>query len=538
MSLWIVLSLLIFLSEGIFAGTKDPECTPAGLLKLEDILFVVQSQAQPYHLSRANAARPTWRAVLASEKIHAPFKAIFTHEHEDMAKAWAVFPLIAALAHRPEASSVKWILVVEDSTEIVSFSALLKKLMGYDECKPEFLGRGLRDREAAIIHHYAFANNPTEFVYPDFAAGWLISTPMLRMMSERLESKRINAGFTIDPQHELAKYIHDEFDKQAMTSVNWLCAGLTADEARQNGCVTNFNKDIEECTKTPVTVQDVFFGVKTTQKFHEDRLPVLLNTWGKALINNGHMVLYSNVTDKSIPTVDCGVPNTERGHCGKLYAIMRSAAERMAKSKESWLVVTDDDTLMSVPRLLTLLSCYDASTVVAIGEVYGYGVDSGHGYAYLTGGGGFVLNLPAVKRLLDASETGRCGCHGDDSPDDMFLGMCLEALKIPIVHRPEFHQARPGEYAAGYLQRQTPVSFHRHSFHDPYDAFNDYLGGNVNTDWLAPLRRPAEDESMEAEVPEQDAELVGEEERDARDGGDHAEDGTVETSQRPLSDEL
>ena len=42
----------------------------------------------------------------------------------------------------------------------------------------------------------------------------------------------------------------------------------------------------------------------------------------------------------------------------------------------------------SINRLLELLSCYDSSEAVVIGERYGYGVVSGFGYDYPTGGAG------------------------------------------------------------------------------------------------------------------------------------------------------
>ena len=45
--------------------------------------------------------------------------------------------------------------------------------------KEMFLGHALRDREAAIIHHFAFYENPSVFSYPDFTAGWAISAAML-----------------------------------------------------------------------------------------------------------------------------------------------------------------------------------------------------------------------------------------------------------------------------------------------------------------------------------------------------------------------
>lgn len=43
-----------------------------------------------------------------------------------------------------------------------------------------FLGKPLHDSEASIIHHYAFAEDPISFSYPDPAAGWALSVPLLR----------------------------------------------------------------------------------------------------------------------------------------------------------------------------------------------------------------------------------------------------------------------------------------------------------------------------------------------------------------------
>lgn len=42
----------------------------------------------------------------------------------------------------------------------------------------------------------------------------------------------------------------------------------------------------------------------------------------------------------------------------------------------------------SIKRLRKLLSCYNSSDTIAIGERYGYGVAHGVGYDYITGGGG------------------------------------------------------------------------------------------------------------------------------------------------------
>lgn len=42
-----------------------------------------------------------------------------------------------------------------------------------------FLGKPLHDEESTIIHHYAFAENPSTFKYPDFSAAWALSVPLV-----------------------------------------------------------------------------------------------------------------------------------------------------------------------------------------------------------------------------------------------------------------------------------------------------------------------------------------------------------------------
>lgn len=45
-----------------------------------------------------------------------------------------------------------------------------------------FLGHALRDREAAIIHHFAFFEDPSVFAFPDFGAGWAVSKTLLNWL--------------------------------------------------------------------------------------------------------------------------------------------------------------------------------------------------------------------------------------------------------------------------------------------------------------------------------------------------------------------
>ena len=71
-------------------------------------------------------------------------------------------------------------------------------------------------------------------------------------------------------------------------------------------------------------------------------------------------------------------------------AILKRVHEDTDLSKHDWLVVVDDDSLISMPRLRRLLACYNPAEPVALSERYGYGVSAGYGYDYITGGGGLV----------------------------------------------------------------------------------------------------------------------------------------------------
>lgn len=91
----------------------------------------------------------------------------------------------------------------------------------------------------------------------------------------------------------------------------------------------------------------------------------------------------------------------------------------------------------SVGRLRELLTCYDASDLIVLGERYGYNVHDPQGYNYVTGGGGIVLSRPLLRKL---SAPGVCDCPSISTPDDMFLGICIATLGVQITHSPLFHQ--------------------------------------------------------------------------------------------------
>ncbi|XP_059104961.1 beta-1,3-glucosyltransferase [Peromyscus eremicus] len=371
---------------------------------LKEIVFVIQSQSNSFHAKRAEELRRDILKQAANLTQDLP-RVLLLHQLAKQEGAWTILPLLPHFSVTYSKNSA-WIFFCEEETRI-RIHRLLEALRRYDPSKEWFLGKALHDEESTIIHHYAFSENPTAFKYPDFAAGWALSAPLVNKKG------------------------------------------------------------------TPVKKEEVFVAVKTCKKFHGDRIPIVKKTWAAqaSLIE-----YYSDFAESPIPTVDLGIPNTDRGHCGKTFAILERFLNR-SHDKIAWLVIVDDDTLISISRLRHLLSCYDSRDAVFLGERYGYGLGTG-GYSYVTGGGGMVFSREAIRRLLASN----CRCYSNDAPDDMVLGMCFSGLGVPVTHSPLFHQARPVDYPKDYLSHQIPISFHKHWHIDPVKVYLTWLAPSEEDD--------------------------------------------------------
>lgn len=433
-------------------------------LGLEELVLVIQNQRNTYHI-RQGEARKDEILQQANEHGQDSPHVVLLHEMSDYDGVWSILPALPLLSSSFTAAS--WFLFVEEETR-VSLDPLLSVLGKYPAPEEWFLGKRLHDNEASIIHHYAFSENPRSFGYPDPAAGWALSSALLHRLAEKIHHEHLKSDFTIDLKHEIALFIWEDGHGPKLTDVPEFCS------EPKDYCVTTFTSYLPNCGP-PVSKMDLFVAVKTCQKFHQERVPVVRATWEK---DAALLEFYSDVTDDSIPTINLGVPNTDRGHCGKTFAILKRFLSD-AVLKTDWLLIVDDDTLISLPRLRRLLSCYDPEEAVSLGERYGYGLVQ-NGYSYTTGGAGMVLSRAAVSRILWSG----CSCFSSDAPDDMVLGMCLKTLNIPITHNPLFHQARPDDYPEALLTSQQAISFHKHWNIDPVAIYERWLQDTHHRDEL------------------------------------------------------
>nr|XP_046267270.1 beta-1,3-glucosyltransferase [Scatophagus argus] len=451
---------------GCAHAAEPREAAEPGFVELDEVVLVIQSQRNSYHARRGHLRR---EEILqqAAELGQGDPVVLLLHELSEYEGDWSILPALPHLS-ATYGHSASWFFFIEEETS-VTLPVLRQVLHRYPAQEEWFLGKRLHDNEASIIHHYAFSEEPSSFGYPDPAAGWALSTPLLHRLAGRIQHEHLKSDFTIDLKHEIALYIWEEGNGPKLTVVPEFCTATTRDD-----CATTFTTYLPNCGD-PVPKKDIFVAVKTCHKFHSERVPVVKATWQK---DAGFLEFYSDATDESIPTISLGVPNTERGHCGKTFAILRRFLSK-AVPKTDWLLVVDDDTLISLPRLRRLLRCYDPKEAVSLGERYGYSLVL-KGYSYTTGGGGMVLSRVAVSRLVSSG----CSCYSDDAPDDMVLGRCFTSLGVPITHSPLFHQARPDDYSETLTSLQQAISFHKHWNIDPVAVYQRWLQDTCPRDEL------------------------------------------------------
>uniref|UniRef100_A0A1B6JMB4 Fringe-like glycosyltransferase domain-containing protein n=1 Tax=Homalodisca liturata TaxID=320908 RepID=A0A1B6JMB4_9HEMI len=428
------------------AGASQQTALHAG-----DLVVVVLSQGDIYHSRLAQELRDDIQKQASAIGQKAP-KVRLTHEEFPHPGAWTVVPLLPKL-YEMDGTNSSWIVFCEERTRF-NLQQLVSTLSQHDHTEEMWLGHGLHDSEPTIIHHFAFTQSPNRFLYPLLPAGFALSSALLKRLGSTAAT--INkSDFSIDAMHELAVFV-----RTALLSLpSTFCS------ENRSGCAA-YPLPFLPCGAA-VPNENIFFAVKTCLTHHSDRVPVVQKTWAKDASN---IEFFSDVQDDSIPTTAVGVANTVRGHCAKTLAILKLAAERVQQMPNlQWLVLVDDDTLLSVSRLQSLLSCW-AEQAVVVGERYGYNVHSPLGYNYPTGGGGMAISATLLPKLVSD-----CRCQAADSPDDMHLGFCLARLAVPLVHSPFFHQARPVDYAPGYLATQLPVSFHKHWMLDPVVTYNEWF---------------------------------------------------------------
>uniref|UniRef100_A0A1I7T7Y0 N-acetylgalactosaminide beta-1,3-galactosyltransferase n=1 Tax=Caenorhabditis tropicalis TaxID=1561998 RepID=A0A1I7T7Y0_9PELO len=351
---------------------------------------------------------------------------------------WTMVPAILKFSNISD-----WTIIAEDISDINigSFGNFVENRLLNTVV---FSGFGLQDRE-----------------YPLLSAGFILSRSVIETIRKVDRNERWS-GFAIDAKYEFSLLIHKWNNVIMEHNPTVFCCGDIFDT-----CIVTCSLPAPPVHAEPLLDSEIHVMIKTFDGHHQNRLSVLKNTWTSDI---SRIEYCSNKEDLSIPTVDLGVGNTERGHCVKTWAIFKRFLNHSGKGAK-WLVVADDDTLMSWKRLKQMLEMYDPEEKIIIGERYGFGfgMDGESGYDYPTGGSGMIFSQTAIESLLKTCPS----CAADNDPDDMTIGICAVTSGIPIIHEHRLHQARPNDYSPEYLQE--PISFHKFTDIDPIFVYYKYL---------------------------------------------------------------
>lgn len=106
---------------------------------------------------------------------------------------------------------------------------------------------------------------------------------LLRWSSNSSLEDLHSSEFTIDPSHELALFVWDEGRGPTLRHSAKFCL------AKGPNCISH---PVVQAPCRPLILTDkIFFAVKTCGKFHESRVPIVLQTWAKKTI---HFALYTD----------------------------------------------------------------------------------------------------------------------------------------------------------------------------------------------------------------------------------------------------
>jgi UDP-glucose:O-linked fucose beta-1,3-glucosyltransferase len=410
-----------------------------------EFIILVISQPHIYTLSQAHNA---------STFIPAHIPLLYTHSYASSTPNWyTIHPIFSSIVD--QYPQVKWLFICEPQTRFN-----LTELITFTKQTQDFyIGHGLYDSEPSIIHHFSFTlDNP----YPDFASGVLISRNILSTFIERIESYTKKIDFIIDVKYELNQLINELTKIKLTDRSDRFCI-----QHRKN-CLTWYDgQEDYSCSRPDIQINDLYFGIKTFVDYHQSRIEYLRKTWLNNKLNYNFFTNEINQTLDDKPEQFIINPiNTKTGHCHKTFSILNHFIENKGHIK--YLIIVDDDTLISVQRLLRVIQCFMLSNdlPIVLGERYGYG----NYYEYPTGGSGMIFNRQAVQQIIS-----NCQCPLPDTPDDMFLGLCLKRTNIPLIHIQELHQAQPNAYSKDWLAHQKSISFHKFYDINVEEVYRTYL---------------------------------------------------------------
>jgi hypothetical protein len=233
-----------------------------------------------------------------------------------------------------------------------------------------------------------------------------------------------------------------------------------------------------------LSIDDVAFGVLTSERFLETRLASQQRTWLRRV---RHVVFYSETMVASLPTVALSPPPKEDLVGGGAWKNLPALVDlHLRYPRKKWIFFNDDDTYVFVDNLLTVLGGHDPDRDFYLGLYWTPRVDMEWKevqIAYASGGAGYALSRSMMQRL--GPVMGECHTKYTRWAGDIRVGKCVHDLGVRITPGIGFHHEAHDMYAwdssgggfpYGHLSKRAsaatlaPATFH----HLTVDQMNLY----------------------------------------------------------------
>nr|UZQ18782.1 Fringe [Doryteuthis pealeii] len=203
----------------------------------------------------------------------------------------------------------------------------------------------------------------------------------------------------------------------------------------------------------PTTLNDIFISVKTTKKFHDKRLKLVLDTWFQFAKDQTYFFTDTNDneldkrTNNHMINTNCSAVHNRQALCCK----MAQEYDTFMESKKRWFCHVDDDTYVNVPKLVTLLQKYNHTKDWYLGKpslkhpIEIMDRDSPRqkiSFWFATGGAGFCISRSLALKMMPHAGSGRLMNVGEKIrlPDDCTVGYIIgHILKKQLTIEESFH---------------------------------------------------------------------------------------------------
>nr|XP_032831970.1 beta-1,3-N-acetylglucosaminyltransferase radical fringe-like [Petromyzon marinus] len=226
----------------------------------------------------------------------------------------------------------------------------------------------------------------------------------------------------------------------------------------------------------PLDPREIFLAVKTTRRFHEERVALLLRTWVSRARAQTH--IFTDEVDEKL--LAAAGPRLIATNCSSIHSRhalsckMAVELDTYLVSGKTWFCHVDDDNYVNVGALARALGAYPSSGEVYVGrpsldhpiqalERVG-NVSRPVTFWFATGGAGFCLSRPLVLRMRPWASEGEFVRTSERIrlPDDVTVGYIVEALlggrlsASPLFHS---HLENLPLLPAGRLSQQATLSY-------------------------------------------------------------------------------